>query len=159
MNIVNFAGQAGKQVIKETGYVIGTNGLLKGAHVIKSSVQSVKNSVTGELRKATPEQLDTIKADFNEALSKLTPAEYRLQSRNWQVRSRWHYVGALLLFLISAYFLVVNPGWTSMNALGLAALSFAHGLRAAYRHWQMQTHTFFIEGAFLGWLKSGIWLV
>lgn len=159
MGIANLAGRAGKRVAKEAGYVAGIHALATGASVIKKSAQVVKNSVTSELHKATPEELSEIKAEFNDALSQLTPAEYRQQARNWQVRSRWHYVGALLLFLISAYFLIVSPGWTGLNALGLAALSFAHGLRAAYRHWQMKTRTFFVEGAFIGWLKAGAWLV
>lgn len=159
MGIANLAGRAGKRVAKEAGYVIGTYGLATGASVIKNSAQVVKNSVVGELHKATPKELSEIKAAFNDALSQLTPAEYRQQARNWQIRSRWHYVGALLLFLISAYFLIVSPGWTGLNALSLAALSFAHGLRAAYRYWQLKTQTFFAEGAFRGWLKSGAWLV
>ncbi|MCK9200914.1 MAG: hypothetical protein M0P59_03475 [Gallionella sp.] len=159
MGVVNLAGRAGKRVAKEAGYVIGTYGLAAGASVIKKSAQVVKNSVVGELHKATPEELSAIKAEFDDALSQLTPAEYKRQARNWQVRSRWHYVAALLLFLVAAYFLLVNPGWTGLNALGLAALSFSHGLRAAYRYWQMKTQTFFVEGAFMGWLKSGAWLV
>lgn len=159
MGIVNLAGRAGKGLVREAGYVAGSETIKGFAHIVKGGAQSIRRTVANETRAATEYEVEGIKADFYERLGCLTATEYNQQARRWQIRSRWHYAGAFLLLAISAYFLITDPGWTGMNAFGLAALNFAHGLRASYRYWQMRTQIFFVEGAFKEWLSQGNWLV
>lgn len=159
MGIADIAARAGKRVIRETGHIAGAEAIKGWGRLVKTSAQSIRHNVMIQSTPATRDEFACIKSEFYDHLNELTDDEYNQHCQNWRIRSRWHYVGALILLIVAGYFLVVDPGWTGMNALGLAALNFAQGLRASYRHWQMRTRTFFVEGAFKEWLAQGHWLV
>lgn len=85
--------------------------------------------------------------------------------RTHQVRSRLFFGGAAMLLMASLCILAFGlpllgtSAVASLNTLAFAAVLFAHGLRHSYRHWQVASNTFFVDGAFQRWIKQGNWIV
>lgn len=159
MGVTSLGKTAGKVVVREAGYVAGATAIKGWAGLIRGCSSSIGKSASRELKNASPQELDEIQAEFYAQLQGMSKRDYHDQMRRWQIQSRIFYAGSLLFLSIGAYFLLTNPGWTGLNTTALAAYIFARGLRSSYRYWQMQTRTFFVEGAFTDWFKKGIWLV
>lgn len=159
MGVANVGNKIGKWVVRQASDVAGVTPIRGWAGLIKNFSSSIGRTARRELQKATPEEMDAIQAEFYAQLQGITKHDYLEQMRQWQIQSRIFYAGSLLFMSIGAYSMLANPGWTGLNATMLAAYIFARGLRSSYRYWQMQTRTFFVEGAFTDWFKKGIWLV
>lgn len=82
-----------------------------------------------------------------------------------RLRSRLFLLGSFTLLLASLCILTIGlpvlgtSAVASLNTLAFSALLFAHGLRHSYRHWQVASNTFFVDGAFMRWVKQGNWIV
>lgn len=103
----------------------------------------------GRLRDISGRRMTSMKKSEREALM-------RRLKRN----SRAQYAFSLVLLSVGIYLLVATAAaWSFLNATAFATLMFAHGLRSAYRYWQVSENVFYQPGSFRRWLGLGQWLI
>lgn len=113
-----------------------------------------------ELKKARDQAIGLRAAAFKERLSAMEQRQFLDIARSHRNHSRSYYAAAIGAWLGAGYMIASGASW--MTVLNWAVIGFAVGtvgLTRAYRAWQAATGTFFVEGAFLQWLRTERWFV
>ena len=165
MSVKNTAKRTGSWVVKEVirtpGHIIGTTWMRWAGQACTRSAQRITQSIRTDMHQADDEEFQARMDQFQGELAATSREDYQKQMLAWKISSRLYYCFSLLLLAITFVMIFTGYGgaWTLVDGSALAALLFTRGLRHAYRYWQMQTRTFFVQGAFRQWWQQGVWLV
>jgi len=103
---------------------------------------------------------DRLKSLARQKMDEVGNAGLKRIKRRLVFGSRAFYCVSFVLFFTSAYFVYEKTSfWTFLNTFALSAYLFVLGLKAAYRHWQLETGRLFVKRAFYEWIREGAWFV